>query len=311
LASRRRKKEAVSVSFHYFQREADAAGGGKMIPFTVQEYTEFVSALESIGPLDLNDPDTLERLRISIDAPLEQVRRVNDRTAFGVFRSSYTGHAFHNTAKGEISANSINLRPFHFLTYLSESGRIYIGSQYLGQYGGWTGLWFALRGHLKNSASVRPYTFFSHAESYRDAQAKEVRISISKNTDRIESGNVFEQEATLVFKKHHKEDGFEQAVSSGILSQLGNIGRIKSAVAKTISANELFDISDEDIQDCTVLASVGGQNKVIYLMGDGTFATKFPLNVSVNDKGHPEYDVARNAMLKVLEEQIIRRKEIG
>lgn len=279
------------------------------VPFSVEEYAEFVTALQRLRPLDLTDEEALEKLRISLDAPIEQVIAVNDRVAFGVFRSSYTGHSFINTVKGEIPARSVSLRPFHFLTYLSDSGRIYVGSQYLGQYGGYTGLQFSLKNWLKNSGSVRSYTFFSHAEHYRDAKPKEIRIHISKQSHNIASGNVFEQEAMLVFKKHYKEDGFEGAVSRGILSHLGNIGKVKSAIADTISANQLLDVSDEDIQDCTVVATVDGHKKTIYMMGDGAFATRFPLDVPVTDSGHPEYDQTQVAMLKVLEGQIINRKE--
>lgn len=309
MASRRRKKETVAVSFHYFQRELESGGEIRRVPFTPDEYAEFVAALQRLRPLDLNDQDALEKLRISVDAPIERVVSVNDRVAFGVFRSSYTGHSFLNTVKGEIPARSVSLRPFHFLTYLSDSGRIYVGSQYLGQYGGYVGLQFSLRNWIKNSGSVRSYTFFSHAENYRDAEPKEVRVHISKQSDNIASGNVFEQSAMVVFKKQYKDDGFEGAVSRGILSHRGDIAKVKSAIAGTISANELLDVRDEDIQDCTVVATVDGRKKVIHMMGDGAFATRFPLDVPVTDSGHPEYDQTRVAMLKVLEGQIIRRKE--
>ena len=299
----------MAVSFHYLQREITENGVTQVVPFTVEEYAEFVSSLEGVRALDLRDQETLEKLRMTYDAPIEKVKAVNDRLAFGVFRSSYTGHSFTNTDKGEMSANSVNLRPFHFLTYLSDSGRIYIGAQYLGQYGGWVGLWFTLRSHIKNSASVKAYTFFTRAEQYKDAKPKEVRIHISKQSENIASPNVFEQEAVLVFKKQYKEDGFEEAVLNGIVSHLGDINKVRAAVADTISANELLDVRDEDIQDCTVLAAVGKQRKVIYMMGDGTFATRFPLDIPVTSSGHPEYEVAKSAMLKVLEQQIINRKE--
>jgi hypothetical protein len=148
------------------------------------------------------------------------------------------------------------------------------------------------------------------AGHYKNAAAKEVKVTIAKKGQSIASSNIFQQSAVIAFKKQNKDDGFEEEVSKRLLAFFGQpLNTIKKAVASILKENELMDVSDEDIQDCTVVASVNGSRKVIYLMESGLFATRFPLDVPLNSNGHPKYDETKQAIIKTLETEIISRSE--
>lgn len=307
----RTKNEAVTVSFHYLNREFKGENGKPVIKFFSQEeFDGLVNKLEAAPKIDLTDEEQKDLLRFRDVVLLENLKKIDKRTLFGVFKASYWGHEYENTDKGLIPAESISLRPFHFLLYLGSSGKIYLASQYLGQFGGYAGLLKTVAAALPNSESVRSHSFRVDAGHYKDAAAKEVKVTIAKKGQSIASANVFQQSAIIAFKKQSKDDGFEEEVSKRLLSFFGQpIDTIKKAVAAVLKENQLMDVSDEDIQDCTVVASVNGSRKVIYLMETGLFATRFPLDVPLNANGHPKYEETKQAILKTLETEIISRSE--
>lgn len=306
-----RKKETVSVSFHYLCREQkNGESPATRVPFTQAEFNQMVSALKAKPASDLKDEKVKDRLRFKTEVPTGKIVSVDARTAFGVFKSSYWGHAYENTDKGTIPASSVSLRPFHFMLYLSVSGRIYIASQYLGQFGGYTGLERTISDLLPDSGSVIAYSFVSGSAYNQNVQPKEVQVTIARQSDKITSGNAFSQGAVIAFKKQSKDDGFEKEVSRSLLRFLGKPhSQIKQAVADLINDNELIEVKDEDIQDCTVIATIDGKRKKIYLMESGSFASKFPINVPLTNDGHPEYEATKNEIYRVLSEQIISRSE--
>ncbi|PIO97056.1 hypothetical protein CJ014_22415 [Pleomorphomonas carboxyditropha] len=148
------------------------------------------------------------------------------------------------------------------------------------------------------------------AAYYRDALAKEVRISFSKNNPNIARGNVFQSGATIAFKKQSKDDGFEGVVAERLLPHIGRPMReVRAAVADLLRENELVAVADDEIMDCSVVAVVNGNRKVIHMIESGQFATKFDLDVRLNEDGHPLPVDAQREMMKVLTDDIIARNE--
>jgi hypothetical protein len=132
------KREEATCSFHYLIREKRENGKRpEIVSFTEDDFARFCASLIEQPDIDINDEETCRRIKLSVNAPVEKCEMIDDRTLFGRFRGRYTGHAYENTDVGEIPDSSVSLRPFYFLAYLSESGRIYVGSQYLGQFGGY------------------------------------------------------------------------------------------------------------------------------------------------------------------------------
>ncbi len=304
------KQETVSVSFHYLTRTLKRGDGStECVPFSQAEFDALFATLNAKPKIDLTNPTAADRVRYRIEAPIDLVSRHDQKTVTGTFRGAYSGHAYENTAKGLIPANSISLRPFHFLLYLSESGRIYIGSQYLGQFGGYGGLQRTVSDSFANREGIESSSFRLGGAAYKGAVPKEVRVSFADRSGSIAKGNKFGSRGVIVFTKDGNED-FEDKVSKSLFPHLGKPkGDMKKAVADLISESELLGVKDADIEDCTVIAAVNGRKTVINMIESGSFATRFPLDVEVNADGHPEYEPTRIAMIEKLKGEIISRSE--
>lgn len=308
----RKKREEATVSFHYLVREKRTDGElPEAIPFTEDQFERFCERLVAQPDIDITDEDTCKRIRAAVNSPVEKCEKLDDRTVFGVFRSLYSGHAYDNTDVGEIPDSSVSLRPFFFLAYLSESGRIYVASQYLGQFGGYTGLFKTLRLMLPQNEPVVSYAFRHDGSTYRGAKPKEVRVSFSRKPREITGTQKFGQRGAMTFRRlNSKDEEFNTTVSTKVLAKLGQSNAVlKQAVADMLAGNEMLSIRDDDIEDCTVIATVNGQNRTINVIEAGHFATRFTLEVEDYIKGHPSREKAKSAMMKLLKEQIISRTE--
>ena len=306
----KRKREEATVSFHYLVREKRAEGvAPETVPFTDEQFKSFCERLVAQPDIDLTDDATCENLKITINAPVEKCEQVNERTVFGRFRSLYSGHSYDNTDVGEVPHSSVSLRPFFFLAYLSESGRIYIGSQYLGQFGGYSALYRTLRDFLPDG--VVSHSFRHDATSYKGAKPKEIRVNFSRKPTEITDVPKFGQRGAMSFKQSSsKDEEFNTTVSTKLLAKLGQSDAVlKQAIADMLSGNELLDIRDDDIEDCTVVATVNGKNRTINVIEAGHFATRFQLEIEDYIKGHPDREKSKVAMLKLLEKQIIEKSE--
>lgn len=257
----------------------------------------------------MNDDNTREYLKKTINAPVEKCEQVNERTLFGRFRSLYSGHAYDNTDVGEIPDSSVSLRPFFFLAYLSESGRIYVGSQYLGQFGGYSALYRTLRDFLPDG--VVSHSFRHNATSYKGAKPKKVRVNFSRKPSEITGTPKFGQRGAISFSQNSSKDKeFHTTISTKLLDKIGQPDAVlKKAIADMLLENELLYIRDDDIQDCRVVAMVNGKSRTINVIEAGHFATRFQLEIEDYIKGHPDREKSKAAMLNLLENQIIEKSE--
>jgi hypothetical protein len=258
----------------------------------------------------LDDEEVRDKLRYRNMVPIEQVTLESPNSAFGVYRGAYWGHSFDNTDKGKIPADSINLRPFYFLLYLSQSGRIYVGVQYLAQYGSYIALKNTIERFLPAYKKVVAHSFRFDAPSLEDLEPKEIRVHLSSKSDSLASDNVFGESALVAFKRKAPGDAFTQEVKKKLIPFVGtSADKVKKAVAAVINDSALMDVDDDDIVGCTIFGEVKGRPRTVYMMGQGVFASHFPLTVSFNDDGYPQYDPTKKAMFETLAEQIISRKE--
>jgi hypothetical protein len=311
VLARKQKNEAVTVSFHYLVRQTHGPDGNPQVrPFSPAEFGSLCDRLAKLPPMDLSSDKVRDSLKFRNTALIEHVEQIDDRTMFGVYHAGYWGHAYNNSDKGKIPAESVSLRPFHFLIYLGESGRIYLASQYIGNFGGYGAIEKTVRSFLPDDNGVTAYTFRLESASYKGLTATEVRVQVSAQPESVASQNQFGSRAAITFKKDRKDDLFSVTVSERLLPFLGGEEAvIKHAVAELLNDNELLDIADANIEDCTIVGYVGRKRKTVRMIESGSFATRFEINVPINDDGHPEYEPTRSEMLKVLRNQIIARKE--
>jgi hypothetical protein len=311
----KQKREEATCSFHYLVRaKRDDMNNLETMPFSEEHFRSFGEALIAQPEIDLKDKYTRDRIKAAVSWPVENCEWVNARTLFGRFRALYSGHSYDNTDVGEIPDSSVSLRPFFFLAYLSESGRIYVGCQYLGHFGGWTGLYRTLKDFLpeKQNETIAPHSFRSEANSFQNAKPKEIRVHFSRKPKEITESAKFGQRGAMAFKRSsNKDEDFKTAVSTKILAKLGQSSAVlRQAVAEMLSGSDLLALRDDDIEDCTIVATVNGKDRTINVLDAGNFATRFPLDVEEYIKGHPDRDKSKVAMLKLLEVQIIARHEL-
>lgn len=306
------RRETVSASFHYLARmKKEKNSEPEVIPFTQREFDALCDQIIAKPIPNLDDTTVLDRVMYRLEVPMERPNRLDDRTIFGVFRGAYSGHAYDNSARGKIPANSVSLRPFHYLLYLGESGRIYIGAQYLGQFGGYASLERAVRNMLPDAGSIASHSFRASGSYYKNAQPTEVRVKFVNDSKSLVGKPTFTSAGVVAFKKISKGDGFEHSVAEGIFPLIGKPpADVKKGMAALLSQGDLMEVNDQDIEEVTVLATVNGRrNTAIHMIEKDGFATKFPLDLDVNDDGHPHYEHTADAMISVLDTQILPRTE--
>jgi len=240
------------------------------------------------------------------------IQRVDEDGLYitGIYESAYWGHSYKNSKLGKIDADSINLRPFCFLLYLSESGRIYVCSQYLGLFGGYTALSNSIFKSFGNKKGLTARSFNLNTASIEDAEAKEIAISFSRKAGSITSANQYSASTAIVLKGKDRDGDFTQRVKKDFLSHASKpAAEIRKAIAHTLKEQKLIELNDDDIIDCRLVLVQDGHRKTVSLFEPTHFATRFPANVDLDQDGHPKYEPMKAKMKEMLAQKIIAKKE--
>lgn len=302
-----RKREAVTVSFHYLARERDAGDGVKeQWGFTSDEFAALGDRLAGLTPMDLTSEQVKDAVRFKRAVPIENVQKINTRTVFAGYRAAYWGHAYENTAVGKVPADSISLRPFYFILYHGKDERIYLGVQYLGLFGSYEGLKNTLISFMSDPKSIVPHSFRQDSAIFEDVEPSEVRVKVIRKPTDIASEGTITDEAIVTFKKGRKDANFADRVKQKLLPVMGtNAAAVKKAASDIVRDSGLFDVSDNDVADCTVVGKVNGHTKTVYMISQGLFATPFHINPTFNLDGHPDADPTKAKMIEVLKSRVI------
>jgi hypothetical protein len=306
--------EIVSVSFHFLQKELPRENDLPEIhPFTQHEFDALAKKIETMPVPNLKDINDLEGVKSGRLIHVEEFERRDPRCFFALHNSAYWGHSFKNSDKGKISAKSINMRPFQFLMYLSDDGKIYIGCQYLGNYGSYGEISRSMLKIIGLGGKVRAHSFRVDGEDFKNAKPTEVKIELHAKAKKIDDKNVLGSGTMVAFKKTANDETFEISVREHLLAMIGRpTADIKKAIVKIVNKNELFSVTDDDISDCKVVVRQNkGGTKTVYLFENGQFATKFHVEVDMNVDGHPLQDKARLVMYKKLADEIIQQAAHG
>lgn len=306
--------ESVSVSFHFLQKEISKENELPEIhPFTQHEFNELAKKIENMPIPNLKDSGDFDGVKVGRIIHVENFERRDERCFFARHQSAYWGHSFENSDKGKIPAKSLNMRPFQFLMYLSDDGKIYLGCQYLGNYGSYGEVSRSIMKMLSLNGKVSAHSFRVDGEDFKNAIPTEVKIDLYAKSKKIDDKNVLGSSSMVAFKKTANDEKFELSVRDQLLALIGRpTADIKKGVAKLLNENELFSVADSDISDCKVVVrKKNGGTKTIYLFENGQFATKFHMDVDLDDDGHPVQHKARLVMYKKLAEEIIQQAANG
>lgn len=314
--ARKSKREQVTVSFHYLVREElDSDNEKVFIPFTSEEFEKIYLELDRQKNPTLSDSQLEEEIKSSSRAIIQSVEKVTvgsieDKFISGKYQAPYWGHSFENSQKGKISADSLNFRSFFFLLYLSDTGRIYIASQYLGNYGGYIALRTTIISCLKNRKGIKPHSFSTDGFNLKNAVPKELKVTVSEKTKDITKRNSFNQKVAFSFTKTKGDDLFQKQIENSLLSNIHEPkDKIIRKLVEMLSNNDLVEVSDEDIDGCDVIVRWNKGYKTVHLLDGINYASKFPVDVAIDNDGHPHYEPLKHATIGLLKEEVISRKE--
>lgn len=307
------KNEAVTVSFHYLVRVVKEEGKEPVNnPISEKDFKEAMAALQAMPAPTFSTQKEVDDLRFSSTVPIYSLVEIEADTYFGMYKGVYSGHSYENTARGIIPHNSASLRKFYFIVHRSSlSGRVYIGAQYLGQFGAYVELRNTIVRAFTRRKGIEAHSIRSNNHYFQKAQAKEIVVEYMRKGANAAKPNTFNQgPKTFVIKSTGSGDEFAAATRRRLFSIFdGPKEKIRSEVAKIIREADLLSIADDEILNCTVVASVEGSTKRYSFINEGKFATQFPIAVGRTPDGHPIEDDAKKAMRDLLKERVLKKAE--
>lgn len=302
------KEDEVSVSFHSVVRKVGPKGQEIISPLNKDDLDRLFIYLESVKFIDQNDEGVLDLIRYRNLAPITQVERVSKRMICGQFQASYWGHSYTNSKKGRIAAESINLRPFFFMVYLSKSGRLYLASQYLGNFGGYTALKNTVIRGMDKKNEIHFSSFNFAVENFKNAVPTEVEVSYHKLGSSPTSKRKFGEKGMLVFKLDKNDDHLRERVKTNLMLK-NSPSEVRKRLSKMLKEAELIELSDEEIENCKVRATINGRTKTFFLIEGSNFATRFGIKTRYKNNGHPKYKDVKRETEKVLKDRVLKRVE--
>ncbi len=307
--SKQANREDVSLSFHYIKRVKPKKDGKKnekeAHPFTAEDFDSLFEGLEKQRDKDIENKDFLVQLRRRNQATIEAVEK-EGKFISGIYGNAYSGHEYENTEHGTISADSLNIKPFFFQLYLSDNGEIFVTSQYLGNYGGYTTLASTIYYLLGDSSNLKTVSFNTNRAYAVDGIPTEVEVSYSKKGSNIEADNSYGQAGVFAFRKPEGDDSFSQKVRDDFFSLFSKEEKDrKKEIARIMADHNLYEITEEDIDDCKILAKVNKRTRTIQIFDSMNRASRFPVEIEVDKSGHPPYNELKLKAKDLLKNEII------
>ncbi|WP_332756848.1 hypothetical protein [Sphingomonas sp. LB2R24] len=281
------------------------------MPFSVAEFKEAMDRIVATPKIDTSTQEGVDKLRFSPTVPIDNFTEIEPNLYFGTYQGIYTGHTYQNTAKGEIPYNSASLRTFYFMAYWSKpKGRVYVATQYLGQFGDYTGLKNTISRAFSNKKGVESHSFRNNSTAFQKVKAKEISVEYMKSGSDAGTANSFGNVATIVLKRSGDGNDFAEATRKRLFSIFdGPKDKIKTEVAKILRENRLTSIADSDVINCTVLAEIDGAERRYHFINDSNYATQFHVSVGMDLHGHPEPTQLQTAMRNMLMDEILAKSE--
>ena len=283
----------------------------ELVPVELNEFQQAMGRIASTPASDTTTREGVDALRFGSTVPVLNLAEIEENLFFGTYKGIYTGHSYENTAKGIIPHDSVSLRTFYFLAYWSkDKGRVYIGTQYLGPFGDYTGLKNTITRAFANRKGLEAHSFRKMSSFFQKVEAKEIAIEYMRRGVDAGAENSYRKGATVVLKRRGDKDGFAEETRRRLFSVFDSPkDKVRTAVAKILREDLLIAVQDEDILNCTVLAEVDGSDRRYHFIGDSNFATAFPVSVGMSIDGHPDPAQLQAAMRELLKNEILVKTE--
>lgn len=306
--AKKSRNSLVTTSFHYLVKTApneDDPENPIESGFTPAEFERVVERISDPAPLNERDPDVIARIKDGTDLPFGEHELVDNSLHFGRFDGAYYGQQFRNNLLGVISADSLNLRPFHYLITRLRGGKILVGVTYHGQFGDYEGMSNCLMHLLRGNYKITSRTLRSLAGEIGNGVPVELKLTYRKADDRPERRNLFGRSGVIAIKSTEFGDDFADQVSDVTRQVHGDVRRRKKILSQIVNNGELLELDDEDIIGCAAVVRENGRTRTIYLLGENNFATKFALVVDVDVNGVPHQNQVKDEMVRIMREKIM------
>lgn len=308
VTAKRHKNSIITASFHYLIKTAPNERDPENpieAPFTPQEFQRVVDRISDPTPLNENDPAVIDRIKAGQDLPFTGHSEVEAGLHFGNFDGAYYGQPYRNNVHGEISAESLNLRPSNYVITRLRDGKILIGVTYHGQFGDYEGMRTCLSHILHGNFQIASKTIKSISGELGKGVPTELKLTYRKENDRPERRSVFGSSGAFTIKGTEFGDGFGDEVGRVAKIVRGTIAQRKAILAEMVNQGNIIELDGDDIIGCTAIVREHGRTRTVYFLGDNNFATKFALNVHIGANGVPDRQQIRNEMIRAMREQIL------
>lgn len=306
--AKRNRNNIVTASFHYLVKsvvneqnpaERDEQG------FSEQEFERITQRIANTDPLDDTDDEVIAAIKSGQDLPFLFHEEAEQGLHFGDFEGAYYGQKYRNNRLGEIDADSLNLRRFHYLVTRLRDGRILIGTTYHGQYGDYDGIQSCFSHLLHGNYRVTSKTLKSVSSEIGDGQPISLKLTVRKNADRPERKPLFGSSGEFAIKNTDFGDDFQERVVEAAGRIRGSVQERKRAIAEIVNQGNLLEIDENEIVGCSAVIKQDGRTRTVYFLGENNFATKFFLRVLMDRDGAVDRERVKSEMIRVMRENIV------
>jgi len=306
--AKRQKNHQVRASFHYLVKSIqngddpdDAVEEG----FTDEEFQRVIARISDLTPLDEADENVIQLIKTGKNLPFNHYEILDGAVHFGDFEGAYYGQKYRNNRLGVISAESLNLRNFHYLITKLRDGKILVGITYHGQFGDYDGIKSCLSHILHGNYRVASKTLRSVSTEIGRGHPISLKLAYRKANNRPERKALFGTSGVFAIKNSEYGEDFEDRVNEVANRMRGTAAERKRVLAEVVNAGSLLELDDDDIIGCSVLVREDRSQRTVYFLGDNNFSTKFPLQVDVDGDGVADRDQVKMEMIRIMRERII------
>ena len=305
--AKRVNKNQISVSFHLLVKQLPNEDDPQQpfeAPFSREDFARLLMRLRA-EPINVRDPEVIRRIKLGTDLPFSNFQEPDLGLYFGNFEGAYYGQKYRNNVHGEISADSLNLRPFNYLVTLLRDGTILVGVTYNGQFGDYDGIRkcfsYILRGnHIVSSRTIR-----NLATELGEGEPVSIKVTYRRSGGRPERRSLFNRTFDIGIRNSEFGEGFDDYVRDIANRARGDVEARRRIISEIVNESEMIQVEDSDVVGCTAIVRENKRTRTVYILGENNFATKFPLNVNVNADGVPDYDQVRDQAIQVMRQHVI------
>jgi len=306
--AKRQKNRHVTVAFNYLAKVVENPQDPKNpieIGFSEAEFQKVINRLTNITPLDDSNEEVVAAIKSGQTLPFLAYDEIEEGLHFGDFEGAYYGQRFRNNRVGDISADDLNLRRFHYLITRLRDGKIMIGVSYHGQFGAYSDLRSVLSSLLRGDYKIASKTLRSLRAEIGDGTPVELRLAYRRAPGRVEHRSVFDSSGAIAVRRADYGDGFEGEVRDIAGRLHGDNQQRKSTIAEIVNQSQMLDINEDDIIGCSAIVTRNGRRNTVYFLGENNYSTKFPINVDVNAEGMANRGQVSREMVRVLRDEIL------